>query len=273
MVFDPDLINKSTGWTVKQAYYWGIDSDPLFNYYGLGNFSVPTEDSVHIGDGIPQYALTGQKSHAIIPFYDETDEIHKLEIQGVFLDPFARGNCIYANSRKIASMMELQNPSIKNVIFISNPSEEVLNLIEDFSLESFSLNENKAQYNALCRSFWITSTIAFIPVIFSAALSLVAYSGLIARVVLIKDLRTLRALGSNQNFLRQIITRVNFLIIIFAAPLAIFLGFSISYSFLIEDALLPTIEAWGILVLEFGIMALLLYWYLYFMFKEFYKSY
>ncbi len=269
---DPSLINRSTGWVTKQAYYWGIDTSSLFDYYTIGNFSIPNEDSVYIGDGIPQYALTGQKAHAIIPFYDETDEVQKLEIKGVVLDPFALGNCIFVNLAKMSTMLELQNPTMKNVLFISNPSEEVFNLIEEFSLESFSLNENKAQYNSLSRSFWITSTIAFIPVILSAVLSLVAYSGLIARVVLIKDLRTLRALGSNQKFLRQIIIRVNLLIIIFAAPLGIFLGFSISYSSLIEDALLPTIEAWGILIIEFGTMALLLYGYLYLLFKEFYQN-
>jgi hypothetical protein len=273
VIFDPDQANVSTGWAVKQAYYWGLSTSPLFNYYGLGNFSVPNADFVHIGDGIPQYALYGQKAHAIMPFYGETDEVYRLEIDGVFMDPFARGNCVYMSSREMASLLELSNPSMKNVVFIVNPSAELFNLIEEFSLDFFSLKQNKEQYNALCYSFWFTSTIAFVPVIISASLSLVAYSGLIARVILINDLRTLRELGSNQKLLKRIIIWVNLLILAFAAPLGIFLGYSTAFSLLIEEAIFPTIEAWIILILEFITMAILVYWYLHYLFKEFYKSF
>ena len=273
VVFDPELANVSTGWDIKQAYYWGLDTPLLFNYYGLGNFSIPNDDSVNIGDGIPQYALYGQKARSIMPFYGETDEPHRLNIDGVFMDPFAQGNCVYMNSKIMASIIELSNPSMKNVVFISNPNEEIFDLIEAFSLDYFSLNESELQYKSICYSFWFTSTIAFLPVIISTALSLVAYSGLIARVVLFKDLRTLHSLGSDQKFLRRLILWVNLLTLIFVAPLAIFLGFSLAYSLLIDEARLPTIEAWLILASEFVIMVFLLYGYLHYLFKEFYKSF
>ena len=273
VVFDPELANVTTGWDIKQAYYWGLDTPLLFNYYGLGNFTIPNDDSVNIGDGIPQYALYGQKARSIMPFYGETDEPHRLNIDGVFMDPFAQGNCVYMNSKIMASIIELSNPSMKNVVFISNPNEEIFDLIEAFSLDYFSLNESELQYKSICYSFWFTSTIAFLPVIISTALSLVAYSGLIARVVLFKDLRTLHSLGSDQKFLRRLILWVNLLTLIFVAPLAIFLGFSLAYSLLIDEARLPTIEAWLILASEFVIMVFLLYGYLHYLFKEFYKSF
>ena len=273
VVFDPELANVSTGWDIKQAYYWGLDTPLLFNYYGLGNFTIPNDDSVKIGDGIPQYALYGQKASSIMPFYGETDEPYRLNIDGVFMDPFAQGNCVYMNSKIMASIIELSNPSMKNVVFISNPNEEIFDLIEAFSLDYFSLNESESQYKSLCYSFWFTSTIAFLPVIISAALSLVAYSGLIARVVLFKDLRTLHSLGSDQKFLRRLILWVNLLTLIFVAPLAIFFGFSLAYSLLIDEARFPTIEAWLILASEFVIVAFLLYGYLHYLFKEFYKSF
>lgn len=273
VVFDPELANVTTGWDIKQAYYWGLDTPLLFNYYGLGNFTIPNDDSVNIGDGIPQYALYGQKARSIMPFYGETDEPHRLNIDGVFMDPFAQGNCVYMNSKIMASIIELSNPSMKNVVFISNPNEEIFDLIEAFSLDYFSLNESELQYKSICYSFWFTSTIAFLPVIISTALSLVAYSGLIARVVLFKDLRTLHSLGSDQKFLRRLILWVNLLTLIFVAPLAIFFGFSLAYSLLIDEARLPTIEAWLILASEFVIMAFLLYGYLHYLFKEFYKSF
>lgn len=273
VIFDPEQTNISTGWVVRQAYYWGLSSSTLFNYYGLGNFSVPRTSFVYLGDGIPQYALYGQKAHAIMPFYGETDEVHRLEIDGVFMDPFAHGNCVYMNSKEMVSLLNLSNPYMKNVLFISSPTEEIFELIEEYSLDYFSLNQKKEQYNQLCYSFWFTSTMAFVPVIISAALSLVAYSGLIARVILINDLRTIRALGSNQKLLRRIIIWVNFLILVIAAPLGIFFGYSTSFTLLIEEAIFPTIEAWIILVLEFVIMAVLVYWYLHYLFKEFYKSF
>ena len=107
----------------------------------------------------------------------------------------------------------------------------------------------------------------------SAGLSLVAYSGLIARVILIKDLKILRALGGNQKTLMKVIIWVNFLLVLNAAPLAVFFGFVSSYSFLIADPLFPSIQAWLILGGEFLIMVLIIYRYLHSFFKDFYGSF
>ncbi|MHA2247009.1 MAG: hypothetical protein ACXADY_18845, partial [Candidatus Hodarchaeales archaeon] len=98
------------------------------------------------------------------------------------------------------------------------------------------------------------------------------YSGLIARVIFSKDLEILRLLGGNPKTLMRVILWVNLLLVLYAAPLAIFFGFITSYSFLIAEPLLPSIQAWIILGVEFLVMMLIIYRYLHSFFREFYQK-
>ena len=104
----------------------------------------------------------------------------------------------------------------------------------------------------------------------SAGLSLVAYSGLISRVILIKDLRILRLIGGNPKTLKRVILWVNILLVLYAAPLAVLFGFISAHSFLISEALLPSIQAWILLGVEFLVMTLFIYGYIQLFFKDFY---
>ncbi|MFX1508331.1 MAG: hypothetical protein ACFFDC_19795, partial [Promethearchaeota archaeon] len=153
-----------------------------------------------------------------------------------------------------------------------NPNMEIITLIEDNDLSYFSLKILKGNYFTRSNLFWLVSSIAFIPAMISSGLSLVAYSGLISRVVLIKDLRILRLIGGNPTTLKRIILWVNFLLILYAAPLAILFGFISAHSFLIAEALLPSLHAWLLLGIEFLVMILLIYGYIQLFFKEFYKD-
>lgn len=261
------------GNTTMRTYYWGVDESTfsLFDYYGT-YITVPRSNNVQIGDGMLQSYLNQERVESLIPKGDNIQEVKRFEIEGVIMDPFARGHCIYMNSTELASLINLQDPTIKNVVFIINPNDEIFSLIEEFSLSYFSLDIYKENYFAMSNYFWIISTIAFIPVMISAGLSLVAYSGLIARVILSKDLEILRLLGGNPKTLMRVILWVNLLLVLYAAPLAIFFGFITSYSFLIAEPLLPSIQAWMILGIEFLVMVLIIYRYLHSFFKEFYRS-
>jgi hypothetical protein len=109
-------------------------------------------------------------------------------------------------------------------------------------------------------SFWIATTFASTPAIFSAGLSLVAYTGLVIRVILQKDLKIIRILGGKHHTILRVIIWVN-LLGLRATPLALLLGYIFAYSFLIEDPVVPSIEAWGFLMFEFVIISILIYLY------------
>jgi hypothetical protein len=261
-----------SGSTLMETYYWGINRSTfsLFDYYYGISFGSPTENEVYIGDGMIRTYLNDEKAGKLIPKGDHIESVQHFEIEGVVMDPFARGHCVYMDSEKLAAVNNI--PDQKNVVFIKNPSTEIINLIEDNDLRCFSLEGLKTNYFTRSSLFWLVSSIAFIPAMISSGLALVAYSGLISRVVLIKDLRILRLIGGNPTTLKRIILWVNFLLILYAAPLAVVFGFISAHSFLIAEALLPSLEAWLLLGIEFLVMILFIYGYIQLFFKEFYTD-
>ncbi len=259
------------GDTTMETYYWGIDesSFSLFDYYGI-TFAPPMGLNVHLGDGMIQSYLNEEKTGALIPKGDNIEVVERFEIEGVIMDPFARGRCVYMDSEELARVNNIQDQ--KNIVFIRNPNAEIFSLIEEFSLKCFSLDSYKANYFDVSNSFWFVSSIAFIPAMISAGLSLVAYSGLIARVILIKDLRILRLIGGNPKTLRRVILWVNILLVLYAAPLAVLFGFISAHSFLIAEARLPSIQAWILLGVEFLVMILIIFRYIQSFFVDFYRE-
>ena len=259
------------GSTLMDTYYWGINgsSFSLFDYYGVF-FNFPTDYEVYIGDGMIRSYLNEEKAGKLIPKGDHIESVDHFVIEGVVMDPFARGHCVYMDSEILATVNNI--PDQKNVLFIKNPSTEIFDLIEDNDLKYFPLEMLKANYFSRSNLFWLVSSIAFLPAMISSGLSLVAYSGLISRVILIKDLRILRLIGGNPKTLKRIIFWVNFLLILYAAPLAILFGFISADSFLIAEALLPSLQAWLLLGVEFLVMILFIYGYIQLFFKEFYKD-
>lgn len=254
--------------TIKETYYWGIDVSTfsLFDYYGI-RFDPPGGLDAYIGDGMILSYLNEEKVSQFIP---KGVPVDRFEIEGVIMDPFARGHCVYIDSDVLANLHSIQDQ--KNVVFIKDPNTEIINLIEDFELKYFSLDDYKTNYFARSNSFWLVSSIAFIPAMISAGLSLVAYSGLIARVILIKDLRILRLIGGNPRTLRRVILWINILLVLYAAPLAVLFGFISAHSFLIAEARLPSIQAWILLTFEFFVMILIIYRYIQSFFKDFYRE-
>lgn len=254
-----------------ETYYWGVNESTfsIFDYYGT-YITPPKSKNAQIGDGMLQSYLNQEVVAAFIPKGEIITD--RFNIEGVIMDPFARGHCVYMDSRKLAEMKDLQDETVKNVVFIENPDDEIINLIEEFSLGYFFLDSYKEKYFTLSNSFWVISTTAFIPAMISAGLSLVAYSGLIARVILIKDLRILQLLGANPKTLKRVILWVNIILLLYAAPLAVLFGFTLAYSFLIADPILPSIQAWIVLAVEFLVMMLIIYRYIHSFFKDFYSD-
>ena len=278
MITDITEINESSGWpigsgnTTFETYYWGINSSTfsIFDYYGI-TFAPPIGLDIYIGDGMIQSYPNDQKIGALIPKGDDINIVERFEIEGVIMDPFARGRCVYMDSGWLAKVNDII-PGQINVVFIKNPTNEIFRLIETFELSFFSLDDLKANYLTRSGSFWFVSSIAFIPAMVSAGLSLVAYSGLIARIILIKDLRIIRLIGGNPKTLKRIILWINVLLVLYAAPLAILFGFISAHSFLIAEARLPTIQAWLLLGTEFLVMILIIYRYIHSFFTDFYRS-
>ncbi|MFX1285886.1 MAG: hypothetical protein ACFFB5_19750 [Promethearchaeota archaeon] len=254
-----------------ETYYWGISESTfsIFDYYGA-YITPPREKNAQIGDGMLQSYLNQEIVAAFIPKGEFIT--NRFNIEGVIMDPFARGHCVYMDSTKLAEMKDLQDKTVKNVVFIEKPDEKMINLVEESSLTYFFLDIYKEKYFTFSNSFWVISTTAFIPAMISAGLSLVAYSGLIARVILIKDLRILQLLGANPKTLKRVILWVNIILLLYAAPLAVLFGFTLAYSFLIADPILPSIHAWVVLGIEFLVMILIIYRYVHSFFKDFYRD-
>lgn len=270
-------IRAENGWPIgsgnktMETYFWGINGSQfsLFEYYGV-TFGQVMGSNVYIGDGMIRSYNTEDKVGALIPKGEKITDVDRFEIEGVIMDPFARGHCVYMDIEELTRINDI--PDENNVIFINNPSIEIRNLIEEFSLKIFSLDDFKTIYFDLSNEFWFVSSIAFIPAMISAGLSLVAYSGLITRVILIKDLRILHLLGSKPKTLRRIILWVNVLLILYAAPLAVLFGYISAHSFLIAEASHPSIQAWILLCTEFLVMVLIIYRYIQSFFKDFYRE-
>ncbi|UCE12738.1 MAG: hypothetical protein JSV04_11150 [Candidatus Heimdallarchaeota archaeon] len=257
------------------TFYWGVNESTfsLFNYYTV-NITVPSFSWVktaRLGDGLHQTFLNEEEIQAIVPQWEGPVNL-RYYVDSVIMDPFARGHSVYLSLDELTSLASVDS-DLKNVIFIMNPDDQVFNLIEEFDeLDFFSLDDYQKNYVTLSNSFWLISSVAFLPAMVCAGLSLVAFSGIVAKIIFIKDLSILRALGGNRRTLMRVILWVNFFILLTVAPLAIFTGFLSSFLFLIEEPQFPSIQAWVLLGLEFLVMALIVYRYLHYLFKEFYAS-
>lgn len=257
------------------TFYWGVNESAfsIFNYYTV-NITVPSYSWVKtakLGDGLHQTFLNKEEIQAISPQWEKPENL-RYYIDRVIMDPFARGHSVYLSSDELTTLASL-DPNLKNVVFIVNPDDQVFTLIKEFEeLGFFALDEYQQYYITLSNSFWFISSFAFLPSMICAGFSLVAFSGIVAKIIFVKDLSILRALGGNKKTLMRVILWVNFFILLTVAPLAIFFGFLSSYLFLIEEPQFPSIQAWLLLGLEFLVMALIVYRYLHYLFKEFYAS-
>lgn len=249
----------SPGNRTIETFFWGINGkSTLFDYHHSGQMSLIDSKTIHIGDGIQQTFLYGQVIESIV-IEDVNNGLKKFKIESVVVDPFALGNCIYININEVAELKNIDF-DYRNVIFVNNPSGQVFDLVNQFCLSIFPLDTLKQKYIMKSDSFWIVTTIMSSPALFSAGLSLVAYTGLVVRVILQKDLKILRILGGKHQTILRVILWVN-LLGLRATPLAVLLGYIFAYYSLIEDPIIPSIEIWCFLIFEFFIISFLIYLY------------
>jgi hypothetical protein len=98
-VYNGSLV--SPGNRTIETFFWGINGNfSLFDYYHIGQISLRDSKFILIGDGIQQSFLHGQILDSLM-FYDENNGLKKFEIEGVIVDPFARGNCIYIDINEL----------------------------------------------------------------------------------------------------------------------------------------------------------------------------
>lgn len=271
MVFDPDAIFTGVGVNEKYAYFWGqdINMKGFFQYYSVGENILLKHNYVLLGDGIPQKMFNKASFHSIMPL-GNVSEYRRYGVSGIILDPFARGNCVHMSLREMIDLFEIPDHQFRTVLFVRNPSENVLDLIEEYNLNVFPLEPLKQKYFTQSNNFWFLTSLGFFPIILSAGFSLAAFSGLIANVILYDDLSILHALGSSKKTMKGLILWVNSFILLYSAPLAIYLAFAFAVTSVISDPAQLSITAWILIATEILILILILQGYLNRFFKNFY---
>ncbi len=271
---DIEDIFTGIGLTEKFAYFWGQGvnlNDNIFEYYSVGGNNLSNHDRVLIGDGIPQDLLNEEKFHSIMPLGD-VSEYRRYAVEGIILDPFARGNCVHMSLREMIELFEIPDHRLRTALFIRNPSQDVLELISAYNLSVFSLEPLRQKYFTQSNLFWAITSTGYFPVVISAGLSLVAFSGLIVNVILFQDLSILHALGSSKKLLKGLILWVNTFILLYSAPLAIYLAFVIAVTSIIANPASISINAWVFIVTEVFLLVFILQGYLIRFFKTFYTE-
>jgi hypothetical protein len=259
-IFDPSL-NASypvSGKVTGKSFFWGIDNNSfsIFNYFNITDIPIPINNLIHIGDGL----FNGTEPSAQSVVFKNVSRLNRYEISGVFIDPFSRGDCLYIDIEELVDLREYSLDS-RNVAFIQSPSQQVLDMIEqDLSLSYFGLDFYMNKYIEMGNPFWASSFNTLLPLLISTTLAIVAYSSLIARSILVTDLRTLYTLGGGSPTLFRVICWVN-IWNLKTVPISIIFGLGSAFMFLITDPLLPTIEPYIGLSIAFSGIIVIAYIY------------
>ncbi|MFW9779397.1 MAG: hypothetical protein ACFFE8_11135 [Candidatus Heimdallarchaeota archaeon] len=248
----------ASGIVSGKSFFWGIDSQnfSLFNYFSIKDEPITTKSLVYVGDGL----FDGKEptAESVIPI--NVTELKRFEIRRVLVDPFARGDCIYMDIKELVVLRELSMDSW-NVAFIQNPSSQIMEVIdEDPTIGYFSLDDYKNRYIEMGDPFWASSFGTSLPLLISTTLAIVAYSSLIARSILVTDLRTLYTLGGGPPILFRVICWVN-IWNLKTVPISVIFGLASAYTFLITEPLLPTFDPYIGLTIGFSSIIIVAYVY------------
>ncbi|MHA1945326.1 MAG: hypothetical protein ACXAC6_04000 [Candidatus Hodarchaeales archaeon] len=251
---DVNKTNINVGNNTFQTYLWGVDStfENVLNYYSAGKGNLfPLNDDLFLGDSY-QPEIREKHSSKLFPktINSEPIDLQRFNIVKMLIDPFAHGFCTYININSLTSLTNSLNNSMRNVIFFSNPNQDIYNFLKTFNLDYFSLQLYSRIYLDFSQNFWSISNTVLIPVFVSIGLSLVAFSNLYA-IMIKKDLYIMRVLGGRQRILKRILLWINLLISIQGVIPGILLGFSLAISVLIPEPILPTISSWILLFISF----------------------
>ncbi len=242
------------------SYIWGVDStfSNIFDYYSVGDSSsFPSNNNMFMGDGYHQFVIHEGVMKAIPKTVNqEAIDLQRFEIRKVLMDPFAKGYCTYFHINALSSLSGYINNTQRNIVFLKNPSADIITLVDFYDLDYFYLSTYKEIYQTFSNQFWFISNIIFLPVILSIGLSLVAFSALYIRL-LEKDLYVIRVLGGRLRVLKRIIIWINVFVGIQGVFTGLLLGFSASYTLLIPQPTFPSIFSWIFLALSFILIILL----------------
>ncbi|MHA2154162.1 MAG: hypothetical protein ACXABU_02405 [Candidatus Hodarchaeales archaeon] len=247
------------------SYIWGVDSSfsSIFNYYSVGGSSdYPTEDFMFMADGYHQFVIH-QGVMQVIPKTANGDvlELQRFKVSKVLMDPFAKGYCTYLHINSLSELSQNITNTQRNVVFIKNPNEDILNLINISGFDYFYLNSYGKIYQSFSAQFWLVSNIVLLPVVLSIGLSLVAFSSLYI-LILEKDLYIMRVLGCKAKVMKRVIIWINIFVSLPGIFSGLLLGFSSSYSLLIPQPVLPSFSSWFLLISSFLLITILVEQYI-----------
>ncbi len=262
---DVNKTNINVGNNTFQTYLWGVDSTfgNAFNYYSVGKeLSFPLNDDLFLGDSY-QPEIREKHTSKLFPktINNESIEPQRFNIAKMLIDPFAHGFCTYINLDSFISLTNSVNDSMRNVIFFNSPNQDIYDLLRTFNLYYFSLQPYSRIYLEFSQNFWSISNTVLIPVFASIGLSLVTFSNLYA-IMIKKDLYIMRVLGGRQWILKRILLWINLLISVQGVIPGILLGFSLAFSVLIPEPILPTISSWIFLFISFSSIIVIIERYL-----------
>ncbi|PWI49368.1 hypothetical protein CEE45_02200 [Candidatus Heimdallarchaeota archaeon B3_Heim] len=246
--------------SIFNSYIWGVDSSfsNIFSYYSVGgSSSYPNQNYMFMADGYHQFVINQGVMKAIPKMINGVElELQRFEVQRVLLDPFAKGFCCYIHINSLSDLSWHINNSQRNVVFIKNPSSDILDMVKALDLDYFYLSSFAEIYQSFSDQFWMISNIVFLPVILSIGLSLVAFSSLYI-IILKKDLYIMRVLGCKAKVMKRIIIWINIFVSLQGIFSGLLLGFSTSYSLLLPQPTLPSFSSWFVLTLSFIMISIL----------------
>ncbi|MHA2031536.1 MAG: hypothetical protein ACW99Q_19330, partial [Candidatus Kariarchaeaceae archaeon] len=184
---DVNRTNINVGNNTFQTYLWGVDNtfENAVNYYSAGKeIKIPLNDDLFLGDSYhPE--IREKRASKLFPktINSESIELQRFNIVKMLIDPFAHGFCTYINIDSLTSLTNSLNNSMRNVIFFSNPDQDIYDLLKTFNLDYFSLQPYSRIYLDFSQNFWSISNTVLIPVFASIGLSLVAFSNLYAIMI------------------------------------------------------------------------------------------
>jgi ABC-type lipoprotein release transport system permease subunit len=248
-----------------KSYIWGIDSSfgDVFDYYSYSNELVkPSLEDIVIGDGY-QLFIREKQIRSLIPKningYDLN--VKRFEIGAEIIDPFAKGFCSFIDIRTLEELSTHLNGAEKNVVFIRDPSDLLLQTIEESGLHYFSLSPYMHSFLSYSGEFWFISNLSFIPILFALGLSFVAFSSL-TTLLFRSDFYVLRILGGRISVLKRTILWLNILVGIQGMIPGIILGYSMASSSLRQFDIPPSILSWSIILLSVFLLFIFLDRYL-----------
>lgn len=262
--------DKSDAWSKPpnefNTYLWGIEGNStLFDIHSLSSSNVMIGDAIAINNfDIPYLA---QK---ILPIQEVTVN-KKYSISGVVTDPFAQGNSVYMKSSELTFLKGLDS-QLRNVLFLDNPSSDVLDILDNYSVKYFNLNQYKMSMISGLTSFWAVVLIIYVPTLISLVIALIMYSGLLIKVNLTKDFLILRSIGAKPKVLKRTALWGISIILIKISPPAIIISLYLSLISYVPSPDLPGINGWLFLI-TLGFITVIGIWkYTNYLVNEFYSS-